>query len=124
MAARGYSHAVTAGAGRTVWVAGQLAADASGSVVGSTFVEQFDLALENVVAVLRAASAESHHVVTMQIFTTNIDAYLASTKELGPIYRRHMGAHFPAMAVLGVAALVDPAAVVEIMATAVVPKND
>ncbi len=123
MQARGYSHAINAAEGRTVWVAGQIAADAGGAIVGETWAEQFDVALGNVVTCLRAADAEPHHVVSMQIFTSDIAAYREAIAGLGPIYRRHMGRHFPAMALLGIAELVDVGAVVEIMATAVVPRE-
>ncbi len=120
--ARGYSHAVGAGPGRTVWVAGQIATDEMGTVVGETFSEQFDQAMGNLVIALRAAGAEPDHVVSMQVFATDVDAYLAAAgTDLGPIWQRHMGRHYPAMALLGVSALVDPAAMVEIMATAVIP---
>ena len=121
MQAVGYSHAIAAIQGRTVWVAGQIAANAEGAIVSETWAEQFDVALGNVVTCLRAANAEPYHVVSMQIFTSDIAAYRAATAELGPIYRRHMGRHFPAMALLGIAELVDVGAIVEIMAQAVVP---
>lgn len=121
--ARGYSHVVSAEPGRSVWVAGQIATDDTGAVVGETFTQQFDRALANVVLALAGADAEPHHVVSMQIFTTDVGAYLAAAPELGSAYRAHMGKHYPAIALLGVSALVDPAALVEIMATAVVPAD-
>ncbi len=119
--ARGYSHGVSADPGRTVWVAGQLGVDADGRLAGDTFPEQFDAALGNVVAVLEAADAEAGHVVSMQIFTTDVKAYLDSMPDLGEIYRTHMDKHYPAMALLEVSALVDSSALVEITAVAVVP---
>ena len=119
--ARGFSHVVAAERGRTVWVAGEVAMDADGTVVGETWAQQFDAALGNVVTALRAGGAEPHHVVSMQIFTTDIPAYRAASPELGPVYGEHMGRHYPAMALVGVTELVEPAAMVEIMATAVVP---
>ena len=120
---RGFSHGAIAEQGRTVWVAGEIAIDAEGNVVGADLVSQFDLALANVVAVLEAAGAEPGHVVSMQIFVTSVPAYRAAATALAPIYRRHMGRHFPAMALVGVADLVEPEAVVEIMATAVIPSE-
>ena len=45
--------------------------------------------------------------------------YRWSLGPLGEVYRRQMGKHFPAMALVEVGALVDPRAVVEIEATAV-----
>ena len=51
---------------------------------------------------------------------TDIAAYRASLKEMGPVYREVLGRHFPAMAVVQVVALVEPQALVEIEATAVI----
>ena len=118
---RGFAHAVVAEPGRTVWVAGEIATDADGALVGVDFVTQFDQALGNVVAVLEAAGAAPDHVVAMQIFVPSIEAYRGAAPSLAPVYQRHMGRHYPAMAVLGVTELVDEGALVEIMATAVVP---
>ena len=119
--ARGYNHAVVAAPGTVVSIAGQIAADADGRVVGGTFVEQFDLALGNVVAALDAAGAAPDHVVSMTVFVTAMDEYRAAVRDVGPVWRRHLGRHYPAMALVAVAELVEPAAKVEIVATAVVP---
>ena len=119
--ARGYSHAVTAQPGSTVWVAGQLATDGAGNIVGESWADQFDVALGNVVAALRAGGAEPRHVVDMQIFTVDVAGYRAVLEDIGSVYRRHMGGHYPAMALLGVTELVEPAALIEVTATAVVP---
>ncbi len=117
----GYSHAVSAAPGRTVYLAGQIAFDAEANIVGDTWTEQFDLALANLVTALRAAGGEPAHVVWMQIFTSDVPAYRAARKELGPVYQRHMGRHFPAMGLYGVTELADVGALVEITAIAVVP---
>lgn len=117
----GFSHAAVSAPGRTVWVAGQIAVDATGAVVGETLVEQLDAALGNVVTALRAAGAGPEHVVSMMMFTTAMEEYRTSRRELGPVWRRHFGRHFPAMALLGVTELVEPAALVEVVTTAVVP---
>jgi enamine deaminase RidA (YjgF/YER057c/UK114 family) len=117
----GFSHAVAAAPGRTVWIAGQIAADADGAVVGESLVEQLDVALGNVVTALRAAGAEPEHAVSLLLFTTAMDEYRRSRRELGPVYRRHFGRHFPAMALLGVTELVEPGAKVEVVTTAVIP---
>ena len=117
----GFSHAVVAAPGRTVWVAGQIAVDPSGAVVGATLLEQLDLALANTVTALRAAGAEPRDAVSMLLFTTAMEEYRASRRALGPVYRRHFGRHFPAMALLGVTELVEPAALVEVVTAAVIP---
>lgn len=117
----GFSHAVVPAEGRTVYVAGQVAMDASGAVVGETLAEQFGVALDNVVTALAACGAAPEHVVTMTMFTTDVAAYRAGLKEIGAEYAARFGRHFPAMALLGVSELVEPKAMVEIVATAVVP---
>ena len=81
MKAVGYSHAIAAAQGRTVWVAGQIAADTEGAIVSGDWGEQFDVALGNVVTCLRAANAEPHHVVSMQLFTSDIAGYRATVAE-------------------------------------------
>jgi enamine deaminase RidA (YjgF/YER057c/UK114 family) len=117
----GFSHGIVAAEGRTLHVAGQIAVDADGALAEGDFATQFDVALANVLAVVEAAGGAAGHVVAMTVFTTDIDGYRASRRELGAIWRRRMGLHFPAMALIGVAALVEPGALVEITAVAVIP---
>ncbi len=117
----GYSHAVVARPGRTIYLAGQIAFDTELNIVGETWTEQFDMALGNLVTALRAAGGEPEHITWMQIFTSDVPAYRAARSELGPIYRRHMGQHYPAMGLYGVTELADIGAQVEITAIAVVP---
>jgi enamine deaminase RidA (YjgF/YER057c/UK114 family) len=121
VAPRGYSHAIVAGPGRTVHVAGQVASDPTGEIVGETLAEQVDMALGNVAVVLASAGAGPEHVVSLVIYTTAVEEYRATLHDVGAAYRRHFGRYFPAMALLGVTELVDPRAKVEIVATAVVP---
>lgn len=118
---RGFSHAMVAERGTTVWIAGQIATDATGRVAGGDFTAQFDLALRNVVVALEAAAAGPEHVVAMTVYTTDMDGYRSSLRELGPVWRRSMGDRYPAMALVGVTELVESAATVEIQAVAVLP---
>jgi enamine deaminase RidA (YjgF/YER057c/UK114 family) len=119
--AAGFSHAVVAAPGTTVYVAGQIAAGADGAVVGETFAEQFAVALANVVAALEGVGAAPEHVVSLVMYTTDMDGYRASLGEVGHAYRTRFGRYYPAMALVGVTALVEPRAKIEISATAVVP---
>lgn len=121
MPARGFSHVGVAGPGRTVHVAGQTAHDDAGVIVGSTHAEQWTQALKNLVTALEAADAESHHIVSMQIYVTDMEAYRRSLREIGDAWQATLGKHFPAISLLGIEALVAPEAEVEIVATAVVP---
>jgi NAD(P)-dependent dehydrogenase (short-subunit alcohol dehydrogenase family)/enamine deaminase RidA (YjgF/YER057c/UK114 family) len=119
-APRGWNHGMLAQAGgRTLFIAGQTARDGSGRVPAADFVSQFDRALGNVLAVLRQAGGEPEHIGRFTIYVTDMAQYRASLKPLGEVYRRRMGTHFPAMALVEVKSLVDPQAVVEIEATAV-----
>jgi NAD(P)-dependent dehydrogenase (short-subunit alcohol dehydrogenase family) len=119
-APRGWNNGMLAQAGgRLLFVAGQTARDVSGQVAASDFVSQFDLALGNVLAVLRQAGGEPGDVGRLTIYVTDMAQYRASLKPLGEVYRRRMGTHFPAMALVEVKSLVDKGAVVEIEATAV-----
>jgi enamine deaminase RidA (YjgF/YER057c/UK114 family) len=119
--AAGYSHAVVSTRGRSVYLAGQAAHDADGSLRGSTMTEQFDAACGNVVGALSAAGAEPGHLVSLHIFVTDVAAYRNESKAIGAAYRRHFGRHFPAMALFGVTELFDPGALVELIGVAVVP---
>ena len=119
-APRGWSNGMLAQAGgRTLFIAGQTARDASGQVAAADFVSQFDRALGNVLAVVRQAGGEPEDIGRLTIYVTDIAQYRAGLKPLGDVYRRRMGTHYPAMALVEVKSLVDQAAVVEIEATAV-----
>jgi NAD(P)-dependent dehydrogenase (short-subunit alcohol dehydrogenase family) len=119
-APRGWSNGMLAAAGgRTLFIAGQTARDGSGRVPAADFVSQFDRALGNVLTVLRAAGGEPGHIGRFTIYVTDMAQYRSSLKPLGEVYRRRMGSHFPAMALVEVTSLVDEQAVVEIEATAV-----
>lgn len=118
MEPRGFSHAIRAG--QTLYLAGQTAHRADGSLPGPGFVEQFDVALANIVTALRAGGAAPDNLVWLQIFVTDVSAYREATPALGRIWRRHFERHYPAMGLFGVTELADPGAVVEMMGIAVV----
>ena len=90
-----------------------------GHGVSKDFVEQFDRALANVVEVVRTAGGRAEHVGRFTIYVTDKREYLARAREVGAAYRKHMGRHFPATALVEVSSLVEADAVVEIEATAV-----
>ncbi|HJQ66429.1 MAG TPA: RidA family protein [Gemmatimonadales bacterium] len=99
--------------GRVLFVAGQTAPQALG------LVAQWDAALERVVAVVKAAGGSPEQIGRMTIYVTDRSTYLAERTALGEVHRRHLGRHYPAMALVEVKALVDQQALVEIEATAV-----
>lgn len=118
---RGYANGVSAPNGRTIHVAGQIGWDTNGKVVAGGIVPQARLALENIVAVLACGGAKPEHVVRLTWYVTNKAEYLAAGLALGVAYRTVMGKHFPAMTAVEVTSLMEPGAIVEIEATAVVP---
>ena len=117
---RGYSNGIEA-SGRLVFTAGQIGWDETGAFPAADLPGQVRQTLSNVVAVLAEAGAGPEHVVRLTWYVTDRDEYLATAKEIGAAYREVMGRHFPAMAVVAVAGLVEASAKVEIEATAVVP---
>jgi enamine deaminase RidA (YjgF/YER057c/UK114 family) len=106
----GFAHAVTAGG--AVYLGGQIGE-------GVSLVEQFESAAGKLVTALRAAGGEPDQLVSVVIYTTEIEDYRASTRELGEVWRRHFGRRYPAMALIGVSALFDAEARVELMGVAV-----
>ena len=123
-APRGWNNGLLAPAGgRALFIAGQTARDGTGRVPPADFVAQFDAALGNVLAVLRKAGGVPEDIGRFTIYVTDVARYRDSLKPLGEAYRRRMGRHFPAMALVEVRALVDPNASVEIEATAVLPAS-
>ena len=119
----GFSHAAVAGPGRLVFVAGQIGEGPDGAVPDG-IAEQMDRTCANVVTALRAAGAEPEHTVWMQIFTTDVRAYREASSEIGDAYRRHFGRHYPAMALVEVSGLFEPAALVEMTVVAIVPETE
>jgi enamine deaminase RidA (YjgF/YER057c/UK114 family) len=117
----GFAHAVVAAPGRVIFLGGQTAQGPDGSIRGATISEQFEVALGNLVVALDAAGGASHHLVSLQIFVTDLAAYRAARAELAPIYQRHLGRRYVASALLEVTGLFDPAAMVELVGIAVIP---
>ena len=119
---RGFAHGIIVPSGsRLLYVAGQTAADVQGHIAEREFVAQFDAALHKVVQVVRAAGGAADHIARLTIYVTDLDAYRVSRPLLGGVWKAHMGSHYPAMALVQVAGLVDQGATVEIQADAVLP---
>jgi len=116
---RGYANG-RIGRGRAVHVAGQIGWDERGEFASGELVPQFARALDNVVAVVRAAGGGPEDIAEMTVYVTDIAAYRGAGKALGAAWRERLGKHYPAMALVAVSALVEPRAVVEIQAIAYV----
>jgi enamine deaminase RidA (YjgF/YER057c/UK114 family) len=119
---RGYANGMLA-EGRIVVTAGQIGWNPeTGEFETDDFAGQCAQAFRNLRAVLAEAGARAEDVVRLTWYITDRDAYLASTREIGAAYREVFGRHYPAMAVVVVAGLLEEGARVEIEATAVVPE--
>jgi enamine deaminase RidA (YjgF/YER057c/UK114 family) len=120
----GYAHAVAASpGGRLVFLGGQTALTPDGTITGTTLVEQFEVAAQNVVTALRTAGGEPEDIVSMQIFAVDPEDYKRNLRELGRIWQSQFGRRYPASGLFGVTRLFDDAALVELMAIAVVPED-
>jgi enamine deaminase RidA (YjgF/YER057c/UK114 family) len=119
---KGYANGVVA-AGRMVFTGGLVGWDPTKAIATfpPTFEAQFAQALANVMTVVTTAGGKAEDIVRMTVYVTDKQEYLASLKGIGAAWRQHLGRHFPAMALVQVAALVEDEAKVEIEATAVIP---
>ena len=120
--ARGYANGVVA-EGRTLHVGGQIGWTGAQVFETSDFVGQMEQALRNVRAVVEAAGGAVEDIVRLTWFVTDKAEYVARQKEVGAAYRAVLGRHFPAMTMVVVQALVEDEALIEIEATAVLPRG-
>ncbi len=114
---RGYVNGVVTSR-PTLYVAGQIGWNVRGEFEHDDLAGQFAQALDNVLEVVRAAGGTPESLVKMTVYVTDVSAYRLAAPGLSPIWRARFGRHYPAMALVGVAALVEPRAVVEIEAIA------
>lgn len=122
-ATKGYSAGMSVCGGTHVFVAGQIGWNAQQQFITDDFIEQFTLALDHVLTVVRTAGGVAEHIAEMTIYVTDLASYRLRARELGPIWRERFGRHYPAMALVGVQGLVEPRAQVEIQARAVIPQS-
>jgi enamine deaminase RidA (YjgF/YER057c/UK114 family) len=120
-APRGYSNGVlTEAGGGLLFIGGQVGWDQQQKIVSADFVEQFDRALANVIAVVVEAGGKPDQIARLVIYVTDKkNEYRARTREIGERYRARMGRHFPAMVLVEVKSLLDDDAKVEIEGIAV-----
>ncbi len=118
----GFSHAVVANAGRTVFLGGQTGHHGDGSL-DDDLLAQFQQALRNLVTVIDAVGGRVEDLVSMQVYVTDAATYRSLGRELGQVWRAELGRHYPAMALFEVVGLYDPRAQVELLATAVLPEG-
>ncbi|WMS42620.1 RidA family protein [Acuticoccus sp. MNP-M23] len=121
-APRGYANG-TVTDGPLVHVGGQIGWRPDGTFPDGGLLPQIEQALTNIVAVVEAAGGTVEGIARLTWYVTDMDAYRASLKDLGPVYRAVMGRHFPSMALVRVVELVEREAMVEIEAVAVLPRG-
>jgi enamine deaminase RidA (YjgF/YER057c/UK114 family) len=119
---KGYANAIAA-SGRMIFTAGIVGWDEQQRFADGGLTGQFRQLLLNLLAVLHAGGAGPEHLVRLTWYVVDRDEYVAHLPAIGAIYRELVGKHYPAMAVVQVGALVEPAALIEIEATAVVPED-
>jgi enamine deaminase RidA (YjgF/YER057c/UK114 family) len=114
----GFAHAVV-GTGTFVFLAGQTALDRAGRIVGDGVVEQFEIALGNLLAALREAGGSPDQLASVTVYIVDMDDYREHAAEIGRVWRRLVGREYPAMAGIGVARLWDSDALVEVQGVAI-----
>jgi enamine deaminase RidA (YjgF/YER057c/UK114 family) len=122
--AKGYANGIVA-SGRMCFIAGQIGWNprASPPTFPATFAGQFELALSNVLEVLEAAGGRPEQLCRLTVYVTDKKDYLASLKDVGAAWKKLLGRHYPAMALVQVVALVEDLAKVEIEATAMLDES-
>lgn len=118
----GYANGISASAGRIVFIAGQVGWDGQQVFHSEDIAPQFEQALANVLAVLAEANGRPEHICRLTAYCCDKQAYLAARPDLGRIWRRLMGKHYPVMSMIFVSDLLDSPAKIELEATAVVPE--
>lgn len=118
---QGYSNGIAVGDGKMVFIAGQVGWNADQIFESEDIAPQFDQALKNILAILAKAGGAPQHICRITAFCIDKPAYLAARPELGKIWRKHMGTHYPAMSMIFVADLLDSPGKIELEATAMVP---
>ncbi|MCC3275259.1 MULTISPECIES: RidA family protein [unclassified Arthrobacter] len=118
----GYAHGVLSG--NTVYLGGQTALDAEMRIVEGGVVAQFRQAFGNVLTTLAEAGGRPEDLVSVTIYLTDVDDYMANGREIGRIWREMAGSEYPAMAGIGVSRLWQKEAVIEIQGVAVIQDRD
>ncbi|MGC1495751.1 MAG: RidA family protein [Sulfitobacter sp.] len=115
--AKGYANGMLAADG-TLYIGGQIGWTADQIFESHDFIGQMEQALRNIVDVVEQAGGTVADITRLTWFVIDKKEYIARQREVGEVYRRVLGRHFPAMSMLIVAGLVEDAALLEIEATA------
>ena len=119
--AKGYANAILS-EGLTLNIAGQIGWNENQEFIAKDFIGQMEQTLKNIAAIVKEAGGQIEDLTRLTWYVTDKAEYLANQKKVGAIYRSVLGNHFPAMTMVVVTALVENEALIEIEATAVIPK--
>lgn len=119
---RGYANGIAA-RGTLVFVAGQVGWNAQQVFDSEQIAPQFEQALKNIIAILAEDGARPEHICRLTAYCCDKPAYLAARPELGRIWRKLMGRHYPVMTMIFVSDLLDAPGKIELEATAVIPEG-
>ena len=115
----GYTHVVQVHGGRTIYIAGQVAFDQSGKVVGKgDFAAQATQVFENLKSALAAGGATFDNLVKVTTFVTD----MAQIQNLRSIRAKYYGRNAPASTLVEISKLANADLMIEIEAIAVVPE--
>ena len=117
----GFSHAVVAEGSTIVLLAGQTALNSHNVIEGEGIVTQTEKALTNLLTALTAAGGDPSQLGKLTIYCTDPVDYRAHSREIGAVWKKHVGRDYPAMTLVGVTRLWDDAALVEIEGIAILP---
>ncbi len=118
--AKGYANGISA-VGRSLYVGGQIGWNAQQQFESDDFIQQMEQALRNILTIVETAGGQADNIVRLTWYIIDKKEYLSRQKEVGAAYRRVLGRHFPAMAMVVVAGLIEDRALLEIEAIAVLP---
>ncbi len=119
---KGYANGV-ATAGGLVFLGGIIGWNADQEFETDDFVGQAEQIFKSIVTLLQEAGGGPEHLVRMTWYVTEKKEYLARSRDLGRAYQDILGRHYPAMALVEVADLVEDRAKLEIEATAVISQT-
>ena len=116
----GYANGIAA-TGTVVFIAGQVGWNDKQQFESVDIAPQFEQALKNVIAVLAEAGGQPEHICRITAYCCDKPAYVAARSDLGRMWKRHMGPHYPVMSMIFVSDLLDSPGKIELEATAVIP---
>jgi enamine deaminase RidA (YjgF/YER057c/UK114 family) len=120
--AKGYANGILAHDG-TLYIGGQIGWTADQVFESHDFIGQMEQALSNIVDVVESSGGKIEDITRLTWFVIDKKEYVARQREVGDVYRRVLGRHFPAMSMLVIAGLVEDDALLEIEATAYLGKT-